>query len=141
MADMNTGKVITAGLAAGLVINVVESVANLFVLAGPMEEVMTGLGLPPIAGAVIGGFVALGFVLGWITVWTYAAIRPRFGPGPGTAAKASIAVWASFYLLGAGSQWMAGVTPLSLYLTVLVYSLIMMLAAGYVGGMLYSETD
>jgi len=28
-----------------------------------------------------------------LLVWLYAAIRPRFGPGPATAAKAGVAAW------------------------------------------------
>ena len=40
MASINPGKLIAAGFAAGLVINVVESVANLSFLAGPMENVL-----------------------------------------------------------------------------------------------------
>ena len=32
------------------------------------------------------------FLVGILVVWLYAAIRPRFGPGPGTAAMAGVAV-------------------------------------------------
>src|SRR5207249_8900333 len=46
----------------------------------------------------IGGFILFGFVLGVGCVWLYAAIRPRFGPGVGTAACAGAVVWFFAYL-------------------------------------------
>ena len=35
--------------------------------------------------------VIVDFILGILTVWVYAAIRPRFGPGPRTALTAALA--------------------------------------------------
>ena len=31
--------------------------------------------------------------MGLLLVWLYAAIRPRFGPGPRTATYAALVVW------------------------------------------------
>ncbi|HEX9729755.1 MAG TPA: hypothetical protein VGA37_14735 [Gemmatimonadales bacterium] len=139
MASINNGKLVLGGLAAGLVINVVESVVNLTMLAGPWEDALAALNLPPLAGGAIGGFVALGFLLGILTVWIYAAIRPRFGPGPATAMKAGLATWIAFYVFGYFGDWLSGLVPTSLFLIVLAYSLVMMLGAAYVGGMVYKE--
>lgn len=139
MANMNTGKIIAGGLAAGLVINVVESVMNLFLIADGAEALLADMGLEPASGAAISGFIALGFVLGVLIVWTYAAIRPRYGPGPATAMKAGLAVWVAFYLLGGGGNWLMGIVPTGFFVMVLAYSLVMMLAAAYVGGMVYKE--
>ena len=47
-----------------------------------MAAELTAHNLPPIGGNAIAVFVILGFVLGLVLVWLYAAIRPRFGPGP-----------------------------------------------------------
>jgi hypothetical protein len=51
--------------------------------------------------------IAATFVLGVTAVWLYAAIRPRYGPGPRAAIYAGIAVWLLAHLwsgvyLGAG---------------------------------------
>jgi hypothetical protein len=35
--------------------------------------------------------VVLGFLVGFLAIWLYAAIRPRYGAGPGTAALAGVA--------------------------------------------------
>jgi len=139
MANINTGKLIAGGLAAGFVINVVESVVNLFLIKEPAEEMLTTLGLDPIGGSAGAGFVLLGFALGFLTVWTYAAIRPRYGPGPGTAMKAGLATWIAFYLFGNIGMWLMGMLTTSFLLIVLGYSLMMMLAAAHVGGMVYKE--
>ena len=139
MSTGNTGRIVIGTLAAGLVINMVETIMNLFVLAGPMEELLASMNLPAMGGAAMGGFVLLAFALGFLIVWTYSAIRPRYGAGPGTALKAGGAVWAAFYLLGAGADWLMGIASLHLLLITLAYTLPMMLAAGYVGGMVYKE--
>ena len=112
---------------------------NVFVLAGPMEDLLAAMGLPPLGGPAMGGFVVLAFALGFLVVWTYAAIRPRYGAGPATGLRAGIAVWAGFYLLGVGANWLMGIVTLHLFLLTLVYTLPMMLAAGYAGGMVYRE--
>ena len=139
MASINTGKVVVGAIAAGVVINIVESIMNLFVLSGTMEELLASMNLPAMGGAAIGGYIVLAFVLGFLTVWTYAAIRPRYGPGPGTALRAGLAVWAAFYMLGAFSNHLMGMGTLHLYLITMAYTLPMMLAAAYVGGMFYKE--
>lgn len=48
-------------------------------------------------------------------------------------------MWASFYLLGASGNWLTGIVPGHIYLHTLLYTLPTMLAAGYVGGMVYKE--
>ena len=39
------------------------------------------------------GWIVSDLIAGIVLVWLYAGIRPRFGPGPKTAANASLAVW------------------------------------------------
>lgn len=139
MAGVNTKRIVAGGLAAGLVINVVETVMNLFVLVEPMEGLMEARNLEPVAGPAIAGFTLLAFVLGMMTVWIYAAIRPRYGEGPGTALRAGLAVWALFYLLPLSANSLMGLFPTGMFVAGLAYSLPMMLVAAYVGGMLYKE--
>ncbi|HUF69252.1 MAG TPA: hypothetical protein VMM79_11480 [Longimicrobiales bacterium] len=139
MARINFGRVVVGAIVAGLVINVVETIVNMFIMAHAMEELLASLNLGPLGGVALGGYVVLAFVLGFLIVWTYAAIRPRYGPGPWTAMRAGLAVWAAFYLLGAGSNWLMGIVPGPLYLHTLLYTLPMMLAAAVAGGMMYRE--
>ncbi len=139
MNGINTGRLILGGLAAGLVINIVETLMNVVVLADSMRHLLAERNLPPMGGGAMGGYVVLAFALGLLIVWTYAAIRTRYGPGPRTALRAGLAVWASFYLLGGSASWLMGIVPVHIYLHTLLYTLPTMLAAGYVGGMVYKE--
>jgi hypothetical protein len=75
-----------------VVINVVEYVTNGVVLRDWWAQAMQAMGKPAeiSAGAIV-TFNAWGFLLGIAAVWIYAAIRPRYGAGPSTAARAGIA--------------------------------------------------
>ena len=85
MGRINVGRVLLGGLLAGLVINISETILNVVVAGQAMEDGTGARNLPPVGGSAIGGFVVITFLVGIVTVWLYAAIRPRFGPGPGTA--------------------------------------------------------
>src|SRR5207245_2117466 len=89
--------VIVGGLIGGVVANVIASVINGFVLAGMQKADLDKLNPALSAGAMAGNkiaiFVILTFIWAIANVWIYAAIRPRFGPGPRTAAYAGIVSW------------------------------------------------
>jgi hypothetical protein len=139
MGRINMGRVLLGAFVAGLVINVVETIVNVFIIGHQMEELLASLNLPTLGGRAMGGYVVLAFALGFLIVWTYAAIRPRYGAGPMTALKAGLAVWAAFYLLGVGSTWLMGIAPTNMYIHTLLYTLPMMLVAAYLGCMVYRE--
>lgn len=139
MAPINTGKLVIGAIAAGVVINIVESIVNLFIIADQMEAMLASRNLPEMGNTAMAGFTLLAFMLGALVVWTYAAIRPRYGEGAITALKAGFAVWAAFYFLGTFTNWLMGFVGTDLFIITLAYTLPMMLAAGYVGGYLYRE--
>jgi hypothetical protein len=139
MGKINMGRVILGGLLAGLVVNIAETILNVIVIAGPMEEALKARNLPPIAGGAIGGFVVLCFILGIVTVWLYAAMRPRFGPGVGTAVKAAVAVWfLAFIFPGFGSVLM-GFYPAGVMGATLLWELAEIVVAAIAGAWLYRE--
>ena len=80
-------------------------------------------------------FVLIDLLLGLLIVWVYAAVRPRLGPGPATAMKAALVVF--------GALNMATFTPWmyswDMFIRSNALGLISMLAAGWVGGWVYSE--
>src|SRR5437899_11889125 len=98
MGRINLGRVVGGGLLAGLLINISEFVLNTFVIAKDMEAAMKAMNLPPMDASQIPFFVVFGFCLGIVTVYVYAAIRPRFGPGVPTAICAALPVWFVAYL-------------------------------------------
>ncbi len=93
MGKINYTRVVLGGLLAGVVINIFEFVTNGVILAKRWEAAMSALGrrMPESA---IPAFVVWGFLVGIGAIWLYAAARPRFGPGPRTAALTGFACWA-----------------------------------------------
>ncbi len=124
---MNVSGIIKGGLVAGLLINVSEFVLNMMVM--PMPEG---------AGGSIGFWVVYAFVMGLLTAYLYALIRPRCGAGPKTGVCAGLLVWALHTLLPAGGMWNMGMAPDGLPL-MLAWTGVELALAGVLAGMLYSE--
>jgi hypothetical protein len=89
MAKINIGKVLVGGLAAGVVMNGIDYLINEVVLKDMMTVSMAARNIDP-AGVHIGTLVVLDFAMAILLVFTYAAIRPRFGAGPQTAMVAAV---------------------------------------------------
>lgn len=140
MGKINIGRVIIGGLVAGLFINVGESLLNLVMIADRMELVYRELNLPPPSGSTVTVFVVLGFLLGILAIWLYAAIRPRFGPGPKTAILTALFVWLFAYLWPAMGDAMLGILDPDLLVFVSVWGLFEILAASVAGAWFYRES-
>ena len=90
---INGLRVIAGGLLAGVVINICEFIVNGVILKNRWAAAMRALGKPAGYGATeMTAFILWGFLVGIFAIWLYAAIRPRYGPGPKTAAVAGVAV-------------------------------------------------
>jgi len=139
MSRINMRRVILGGIAAGVVINVGESILNLVVLGADMEAAMARLNLPPIGGQAIGVFVFMGFVVGILTTWLYAAIRPRFGPGPKTAMCAGAIAWFFAYFYSGLGMVVMGMFTARLMTIAVAWGLVEILVAAVVGAALYKE--
>ncbi|MDE2882935.1 MAG: hypothetical protein OXP70_13870 [Acidobacteriota bacterium] len=124
---MNVSGIIKGGLVAGLLINVSEYVLNMMVIP-----------VPEGAGGSIGFWVVYAFVMGLLTAYLYALIRPRCGAGPKTGVCAGLLVWALHTLLPAGGMWNMGMAPEGLPL-MLAWTGVELALAGVLAGMLYSE--
>lgn len=92
MKGVNLGRVVTGGLLAGLVIDIGETMLSVGILGDEWQQVAANLGAQQ-GPAAIAYYVIGGFVVGLVGLWLYAAVRPRLGPGPGTAVKVGLAVW------------------------------------------------
>ncbi len=139
MGTINVGRVVLAGLLAGLVINVGETILNVVVLAQAMEDVLRARNLPTLGGSTIGGFIFFAFLLGIATVWLYAAIRPRFGPGPKTAVIAGLFVWYFAYFYSASASVLMGFYPAKVATIGVVWGLVEIVLASLAGAWLYRE--
>lgn len=138
MNRMNAGGVLKGGLLAGLVITVLEVILNGLILAKPWADAMNALGVTQGIGTIV-LYVIAAFVIGILAVWLYAAARPRLGPGPGTAIKVGLVVWALAFLWpGLGFMTMA-VFPAGLMVFGLAWELIEVALATVLGAWLYKE--
>lgn len=140
MGRINIAGVLKGGLAAAVIMNISEFILNAPVAGAQMAAELSERNLPAAdSGAQIAVFVGLTAALGFITVWLYAAMRPRLGPGPKTAIRAGLMVWTCSYLYSAVTAGTVGVHSMGLVVLIVVWSLIEMLVASAVGGYLYHE--
>ena len=140
MAQLNSSRVVVGGLAAGLVMNIIDATTNGFLLGARWKAETEALNPELIAKAESGtlGWVLVDFILGILTVWVYAAIRPRLGPGPRTALMAAFIIWLAAHAAYASYAFM-GYYSWSLIGASSVGGLVAALAGGYVGARLYKE--
>jgi hypothetical protein len=139
MNSINTRRVLMGGLLAGLIINICEFVLNTMVLGADMTAGMAKLGLPMIGNQAIAVFVTFGFLEGIIMVWLYAAIRPRLGPGPGTATRVAAIVWFFASLVGGVGMIMMGLFPSRMLAIGMAWGLVELIVASNAGAYFYRE--
>jgi len=139
MGKINMQKVLIGGLIAGVVLNVIDSVLFGVLLKDQMAAAMTSINRPAMTNAQIPWFVFLDFVGGIYLVWLYAAIRPRYGAGPATAAKAGFAGWFMGSLLVTLFMWPQHLMPTNLTIIMLVVALVEWPLAAVIGAKFYTE--
>jgi hypothetical protein len=139
MGRINVGRVMLGGMLAGLVVNVSETILNVVVVASSMEAALHERNLPALGIQPIIGFVVLAFLLGIATVWLYAAIRPRFGAGAGTAVIAGVAVWFFAYLYSGVGTTLMSFFPVRLMTLTLAWGLVEIVLGALAGAWVYRE--
>lgn len=122
MSGINFVGVLKGGLAAALIMNISQYLLRLMIGANAMGSV----------AAVVVRTTALAIAM----VWLYAAIRPRFGPGPKTAICAGLVVWGLSYVF----QAIVGGQSLGSIVVIIAWTGVEMLIASSVGGYLYHES-
>ena len=139
---INASRVVVGGLAAGVVANIVGFVTFGMLLAQRLDAeaaaVAPALRGRAMAGEAIAANVVTSFALGFLLVWLYAAIRPRFGPGVKTATYAALAV--GICAIASHLEWViAGLMTPASYVLATLAGLVQLLAASWVGAALYKE--
>lgn len=142
MSTMNRRRVVVGGLVAGGILVLLDLLVSppairAYVAAHP-HAVSPVLAASGNAARVAVVAAAKDVLWGFAIVWCYAAIRPRFGPGPRTATYAAVLAWVialPMYVL----NYAFGIASFGFTCIVGVTALLSFLIAGYVGGMLYRE--
>ncbi len=138
MSRINYGRVLGGGLLAGLVLNIGEALLNLM-LGEQWSQAAEAVGVAEPGAPEIARYVLLTFLIGIALVWLYAAMRPRFGPGPGTAIKAGLAVWFFAWLIPMGFFDTMGIFPSSLFYISTLWGLFEVPISATAGAWLYRE--
>ncbi len=139
MGKINQVRVLLGGLLAGLVMNIGEYILNARILAADLDAAMQALNLSKVTESQIVWFVVMTFVLGIVAVWIYAAIRPRFNPGPSTAVCAGLIVWFFVYLYNTVSFHVVGMFPDRILTIGTIWGLFEIPIATVIGAWLYKE--
>jgi riboflavin transporter FmnP len=139
MSKINLGRVVLGGIVAGIIIDVVEFVLNGVVLAPQWTSVMQSLNRPAVGMNQIIWFNIIGLASGLAAVWTYAAMRPRFGAGVMTAAYAGILIWFVGYALPDLGNMIVGIYPSNMTTMLVAVGLAEAIVATIAGAFLYKE--
>jgi hypothetical protein len=139
---INTQKVVIGGLVAGVVMNAIDFVTNTYILGERMkaatEAFKPGLSDQMMSGNTIVMYIIMDFILGIALVWTYAAIRPRFGPGIKTATYAALLFWILAGIFLSGYMHM-GMMSSGLWWTFAFIGLVNFLLSAWAGAKFYTE--
>jgi len=109
------------------------------VLGAQMEASLAALNLPSVGGEAIAVFTVGAFVLGLLLIWLYAAIRPRFGPGPKTAIIAALVLWLTAWAWPSLGQGLMGVFPGKLLAVAVAWGFAEVILAALAGAWFYKE--
>lgn len=140
MGKINWGRVILAGIVAGIVWDIVDYLVDGVWLAARWADGMTSLGHTAFTAHQIVSFNILGIVGGIAFLWMYAAIRPRYGAGPRTAITAAIWFWIIGFLLpNLGFMWIPHLFSHHLTVYTTAGNLVELIVAGLVGASMYKE--
>jgi len=139
---INTQKVFVGGLVAGVILNIIDYLGSGVLLADRMradtEAFKPGLSDMMMEGNSIAMYIVSDLVMGLLLVWAYAAMRPRFGPGPRTAVHAALLLWITSAIVAVGYLQM-GIMAMDTWLLYACFWLVGLIIAALVGGKLYTE--
>jgi len=141
MGGINVTRWVLGGIVAGIVIWVFEGVGAIFYM-GDMEAALEAHNMT--MEMSVGSWVltvVVSMIVGLTLVFFYAAVRPRFGPGPKTAALVAIVLWVGGYLLSLIGYGMIGLYPTTMLTLWGLTGLIEMIVAAHVGGWIYRENE
>lgn len=136
VGNVNWSRVLIGGIAAAVVMMLFD-VLGMAVLGMDMEAWLTQHQLTQPSIVI---WIAVVVVFGILIAWLYAAIRPRFGPGPKTALMAAAFIWILFGAIYAMFTAM-GLYTQTEYFKFAAWGALQLAAAANVAAWLYREGD
>ena len=139
MGRMNLGRLFLGGLVAGVVGNVLHAVTGMYLTVDEMSDMERRLNLSHEAiNSSMATWIIVDFVWGLLLVFTYAAMRSRFGPGPKTAVVSGVTLWLAVCSVFAGLTAI-GIYTEQAFIKESFLNLVTVLAASLAGAYFYKE--
>lgn len=137
MGRINWWRVLLSGQVAGVVWTLLSAVVTV-VVGSDFAAAVPGNRLAAPSGGLVTFLFVVNLVEGTWSMWLYAAIRPRYGPGPKTALAAGFSWWVISSLIDA--TWGAfGFVPARALVGPMAASLPAIILATLAGAWLYKE--
>src|SRR5262245_17949673 len=111
---MNTKRIVTGGLLAGLVIFVGDYLLNHVFLNAYWNPLYASGYLHQVRPYTVPVIALQDFGVGFVLMWLYALARPRLGPGPKTALIMSTLAWFLFFVPRVIEQWLWYAVPIQI---------------------------
>lgn len=139
MGGINVSRWLVGGLTAGILIWLMEGAASALYMSAMIDALEPhGLAVDTTSAGIRWSLV-VSLLSGLTLVFFYAAARPRFGPGPGTAVTVAIALWCGSVLVALIGYQMLHLFPPALLVTWGATGLVEWVIAGLAGGWIYRE--
>jgi hypothetical protein len=139
MGGIDTKRWLLGGLAAGVLIWLVEGLASMLYM-DDMKAALDahGLSMEMGPGAIVTS-VVVSLLAGLVIVFVYVMARARLGPGPRTAVVAGVAFFLGSTLISILGWGMLGLFTGRMLATWAVIGLVEVVAAALLGGYVYKE--
>jgi hypothetical protein len=139
MSGINLARVLIGGIIAGIVANAGDYLVNQVILVEDGTQLAQRLNLDQAqVAASATTWIVVDLIYGILLVFAYAAMRPRFGPGPGTAVISALTLYLSITVVLVGFMSM-GMFVQDAFLRSAGLQLVITLAASLSGAAVYKE--
>jgi hypothetical protein len=141
MGKINFGRVLLGGIVAGIVIDVLSWLVDGVMLGSQWTAANKVLGTGAFTHGQIMWYCVLGLMAGFITIWFYAACKPRLGTRYRTALNVALAIWIVAYVLpNAGFMYISALYPHNLMVFTTLGNLVEVLFGTFIGAALYKDS-
>jgi len=137
MGKINFGRVLLGGLVAGIIFDGLSYVVDGLILKSQWAAASQG----NFTTHQIIGFCILGLIAGVITIWFYAACKPRLGTRYRTALNVGLAVWMVGYVLPNAAFMYISQHLHNLMIFTTLGNLVEVLVGIFIGAALYKESE
>lgn len=140
ISRINAKRVVLGGVLGGVLSNVLGIAMAVLLLGGEAEEIYRRVNVTP--GSDVALFhISMRLLVAFGIAWLYAALRPRFGPGPKTAAMAAVVVWLLTFGFSVLPKLPLGIYPARTLAILLPWSFAETQLIAWVCGRLYGNCE